>query len=329
MDAKTDTNALTTPGERLPAGLHNAIALWANKSTRPTSARRRDLLRDKTRAVTSFFEYVQRPVQLATALDVAAWQAHLEGQGLAASTVYARCSRVSSFYRWAMDSAELGEHIHHNPVDLARPPAPRAYQNDSAKALDVQDAAELLAVTRDAAEHGVVGKRDHAILLLFFATGLRRSEVLRLRWRDVKLNGTVQLRARVKGGDYRWRAVDDTRVRDAILDYLRASGRLQGMTPDSPLWTSHDRSGLHVGHQLTGHAYAARLKKYAVLAGIGDVHIHMTRHTVARMVGEDDGVKAAQEILGHRHESTTRVYLDTIRVQKDRHSTRILDALDA
>lgn len=325
-----DTNALTRTSETLPAGLQNAITLWADATTDATSRRRADLLRDKRRCATLFFSSVQKPVQLVTALDVKAWQAELEDAGLAPATVYAMVSRVSSFYKWALQDATLAERLHHNPVDLARPKAPKAYQNESAKALDIQDAAELLSIVRDASQHSIVGKRDLAITLLFFATGMRRSEVIRLRWRDVKINGTIRIRARVKGGDYREREVADKRCKDALLDYLRASGRLDKMTPDAPLWVAHDRAGNYTGHQLTGHAYAKRLKRYGVLAGIGDdIHIHQTRHTVAHIVGEQSGVKAAQEVLGHRHESTTRVYLDTITVQKDTTSTDILNALDA
>jgi len=320
-----DTTAITTRRELTPA-LHTAIALWADAATDAASARRLDLLRDKTRVVTTFFEHVQKPVQFVTPLDVKEWQAHLENRGLAPSTVYACVSRVSSFYRWALDNPELAEHIRANPVDLARPKAPKAYQNESAKALDAADAAELLRVVRSG--RSIVHKRDYAILLLFFSTGLRRSEVIRLRWRDIHINGGIRIRAKVKGGDYRERAVDDVRVRDAILEYLRASGRLDRMEPDAPLWTAHDRTGLNTGTPLSGHAFAKRLKRYGVLAGIGDdIHIHQTRHTVAHLVGETDGVKEVQELLGHRHEATTRVYLDTITVQKDKHSTSLLDAL--
>jgi len=104
--------------------LQNAIALWADARTDPESARRRDLLRDKTKAVRDFFAYTDKHPAQVTALDVKAWQAELESRSLSAAIVYARLSRVSSFYEWAMSDPDLCQEIPRNPVHLARPKAP-------------------------------------------------------------------------------------------------------------------------------------------------------------------------------------------------------------
>jgi integrase len=151
----------------------------------------------------------------------------------------------------------------------------------------------------------------------------------RLRCRDVKINDTVTVTARVKGGDYVGREIADPRVKDAVLDYLKVSGRLGTMDAETPLWTSHDRTRLHVGEQLTGHAFAKRIKMYARWAGIGDIHLHQTRHTFARWVSESTGsIIETQDALGHRHAATTRVYVQRVAIKRDRHSTLILDRLD-
>ena len=313
----------------LPPALQNAVDLWANATTDADSHRRADLVRMKTRSVGAFFSFVGVEPGRVTPLDVHRWQAHLEDQGLSAATVYARVSRVSSWYRWALEDAALSEVIHHNPVALARPKAPKAYQTESTKALSTEDAGALLATVKAHAARSLVGKRDYALQLFYFATGMRRAEVIGLRWQDVRINGTVTLTGKIKGGRYRERQVDDTRVRDALLDYLKASGRLDTMTPDAPLWTAHDRTGKNTGTPLSSHAFAKNLKKYARWANIGDIHLHQTRHTVARLVAERDGIGAAREILDHEHESTTRVYVDRITTKKDKHSRDILDTLGA
>jgi integrase len=136
------------------------------------------------------------------------------------------------------------------------------------------------------------------------------------------------IRSRVKGGDYLGREVSDPRVREALLDYLTASGRLGVLSNDGPLWTRHDRAG-RPGAPLTSHAFALNLKRYARDAGIGNVHLHQTRHTFARMVAEDTGsIIATQDALGHRHVATTRVYVQRIAVRRDSHSGRILGRLE-
>ena len=145
--------------------LHNAITLWADATTAPASARRGDLLRDKTAMVGAFFGYTGKPPELVTEIDVKAWQAELEGRGLAASTVYGYLSRLSSFYEWALQDPALAQRIGRNPVRLARPKVPPAYQAESTQALTDDELRELLRVVKRRADAGdVVGKRDYAML---------------------------------------------------------------------------------------------------------------------------------------------------------------------
>lgn len=306
--------------------LANAVALWADARTDPASARRLDLLRDKQRAVGGFFQWVGKPPDQVSPLDVKSWQAELEARGLAHSTTYCMVSRVSSFYRWAMSDPDLAERIKRKPVDLARPKAPRAYQSESCKSLDDDEAQALLGVVRGKAQFDVVGKRDYALLLLYLGVGLRRCEVLQLRWGDVRLNGTLTLTTRVKGGERLTLEVNDQAVRDALVDYLKASGRWGDLGPDDPLWTSHDRANARPGAPLTGHALARNLKRYAAKVGLEDFHLHQLRHTFARLVGDASGsLGDVQEALGHKNRSTTRV--QAVGVRKDKFSSAVLGRL--
>ena len=124
----------------------NAIKLWADSSTLPDSARREALLRDKQRAVASFFTYTKKHPGEITPLDVKAWQAFLEEKGLKQTTIYVRNSFLSSFYEWAMRDPELGSLIGRNPVSQARPRAPKAYQTESVKSLSDEELGNLIAV---------------------------------------------------------------------------------------------------------------------------------------------------------------------------------------
>ena len=321
------TTQVIKPSPLSPA-LLAAIDLWADARTDASSPRRADLIRDKTRAVSDFFSWTGKAPDQVTALDVKAWQAELERRELAASTIYGLISRVSSFYTWAMADPDLAERINRNPVKLARPKAPKAYQSESCKALDDAEVIALLEVVRGKASFDdVVGKRDYALLLFYLATGMRRREVIGLRWKDIKVNGGLVLTGRVKGGDYRSREVADARVAKALISYLKAAGRWGNLQADDPLWTRHDSAG-NPGEPLTSHAFAANLKRYAAKVGIERIHLHQLRHTYARMVSEDTGsMIETQDALGHSNLGTTRVYVQAVAVKKDRHSNGILDRL--
>lgn len=297
------------------------VSLWADHVTDPSSPRRFDLLRDKSTAILDFLAFIEKAPDQATPLDVKQWQADLEDQGLAPATVYARISRVSSFYNWAIDNDQL----QHNPVDLARPKAPQAYQTEKTQALADLDVQLLLDIVRARAnDNNIVAKRDYALLLFYLTTGMRRREVIQLRWGDLRIGDGLVLTTEVKGGEYLSREVREPQVKESLLAYLQASGRLAEMEADSPLWTAHDRSGQHTGKPLTSHGFVKNLKKYARLAGIGAIHLHQTRHTYARIVAEETGsIIETQDALGHKNAATTKVYVQRIAVKKDKHSRQV------
>lgn len=176
---------------------------------------------------------------------------------------------------------------------------------------------------------GPTAKRDFAMLLLYLATGMRRSEVIGLRGRDLSFeDDEIIIRCRVKGGDNQNRALDSRRFRAALLDYLRGSRRLHVLRDDGPLWTRHDRAG-EPGEPLSSWSFVENLKRYAEEAVIGNFHLHRPRHTYARIVAERTGsLSETQEALGHRHAVTTRLYVDSVAKKKDKHSRYVLEALD-
>lgn len=315
-------------GEFLPA-LSGAIQLWAEGST-SAGDRYRDLVRDKRLVVENFFRLSGKHPAEVKPRDVREWREALEARGLKPNTVYAQVSRLSSFYRWAMKDPALSNYIKTNPALLARPRRPHPYQTGSTKSLTDEEMNRLLASVKSKADDGsVVAKRDYALLLLYFLTGLRRAELISLRGADVALkeNGLV-MKYRRKGGKYGARELLDTAAVRALAEYLRASDRMNVTESDRPLWTRHDRAG-RAGAPLSSHSFVKNLKGYAAAAGIKHIHLHQTRHTFARIYSEDAGsMTETQEALDHEHVGTTRAYVQTIAMKKDKSSGSIRSRID-
>ncbi len=220
------------------------ILAWADTKTDSTSSRRSDLIRDKVRAVVEFFSFSGKSSEQVTPGDVKLWQAELERKSLAPSTIYAKISKVSSFFEWMMKDDDLSERIKKNPVTLARPRAPKAYQSESTKSLTDEELISLLRCVKESADSGsIAGKRDYAISIHFVLTGRRRSEVISLRWGDLRINDVMEISYRVKGSTIETRLVREPAIRDSMLRYLNASDRLENIKPEDPLWTRHDRAG--------------------------------------------------------------------------------------
>lgn len=349
-----DANSLISIGSMFNAlDVLTAVNIWSTATTNPSSPRLRDILRDKINAVMTFFDFCNKPPVLVTPEDVHAYKMAFEENGLQPSTIYTRLVHVSSFYSWAMQLPQLAEIIRVNPIRMAGLKQPRANSGTKTKTLSNEQVKALLDVVRGraeatpAAEAGdrererwIVAKRDLAILLFFLYTGMRRREVIQLRWSDITFGskGTLTLRTHVKTGRVRVRRIEQPGVDRALKDYLVASGRLTQMNNDAPLWVAHDRGQAQRGtaqrnastrgraskrinqeRALTSHAYYKNLRSYAEEAGIAHINPHQTRHTYAGWVGEASGsMSDVQEALGHRDLATTRIYLEQITVEPDR-----------
>jgi integrase len=324
---------LIPANDALSVALTNALRLWSEAATASSTERRDELLNYKRKAVESFFNFAgMRPADVSP-LDVERWRKHLErarpdGQGLSPSTVYVRVCFLSSFFEWAMRDPTLRVYITSNPARLALPKAPKAYQTESVKAWTDEQLQDIVEAVRAKAAAGkIVGKRDYALLLFYLVTGMRRQEVISLRGGDIKINDFITLTGKVKGGDYVGREVRDPLLKEALTDYLESCGRSGVLKTDGPLWTRHDRAG-RPGAALSSHAFVKNLKRYAREAGVGDVHLHQTRHSFARIISEETGsITDTQDALGHRNSATTRVYVQRIAIKLDKHSGHITSRL--
>jgi integrase len=295
-----------------------------------STQRRDELLKYKQKVVDAFFAFTGKHPSEISPLDVEQWREHLKSQGLKPTTIYTRICFLSSFFEWALRTPVLKEQITRNPVRLAMPKAPKPYQTESTKSWTDDELQQIVEVVRGKSETGdIVGKRDYALLLFYVITGMRRQEVIGLRGRNLKMaDDSLVITSKVKGGDYVGREVRDESLRAALLDYLSACNRMIVLKTDGPLWTRHDRAG-KPGAGLSSHSFVKNLKQYARQAGVGEVHLHQTRHSYARIIAEESSsITDTQDALGHRNAATTRIYVQRIAVKKDKYSERIIKRIN-
>lgn len=321
---------LSAPGEQGDAvALRNAIRVWADGTTNKLAHNPVALVRDKRTAVESFFQMAGKsPVQV-DVTDVETWRRRMEEQGLKPNTVYTRVSLLASFFQWLMRDPVLGQHLRQNPVRPAMPKRQQSYQTEATKAYTDEEMNALLSAVKAEAEGGSVkAKRDYALLLIYFFSGLRRREVISLRGKDVEIKAEgMVLHYRRKGGRYQGRELLESSSVGALVAYLEASGRADVLGSERPLWTRHDRAG-RTGAPLCSHAFAKNLKAYGDKAGVKSARIHRTRHTFGRLVAEQTGsLIETQDALDHANLSTTRVYVERIVVKKDKYSKGIAERI--
>jgi|LSQX01.2.fsa_nt_gb integrase/recombinase XerD len=150
---------------------------------------------------------------------------------------------------------------------------------------------------------GLLGKRDQAIIELFYATGMRVTELISLKRNDINLDHQI-LKCTGKGNKERWIPFND-RSHIVLMDYL------QYIRPK--LIKKEDSNRLFLnnhGRPITRQAIFYMIKDYAQKSGIKKkVTPHTLRHTLATHLIENGAdLRTVQEILGHSDISTTQMY---------------------
>ena len=150
---------------------------------------------------------------------------------------------------------------------------------------------------------GPLGRRDQAILELFYASGLRLSELVGLDLDDVNVSGRV---VRVLGKGRKERIVPFGRsAAEALRRYLDdARPGLAGARGGDALFLNHR------GGRLSARSVARRISRWVLAAGLPrHVHPHVLRHSFAtHLLCNGADLRGIQELLGHASLSTTQRY---------------------
>ena len=242
------------------------------------------------------------PLARVTTPDMRAFLAHLRGQGVGSRTMARKLSAVKSFYRWL---AEL-EGFEPTAVMMARAPKfqkklPRPLAEDAAKAMI--DTVEMQAAD------SWIGARDAAVVTLLYGCGLRISEALGLRGRDLPLGESLRIVG--KGGKERIVPVLPI-ARRALDTYLRLCP--YDPEPDAPVFRGK-RGGALNPRLIQKVTEAARLQ----LGLPATATLHAMRHSFAtHLLAAGGDLRAIQELLGHASLSTTQAYtsVDEVHLMK-------------
>ena len=323
--------------------LQTSIERWTRATTDQTLTRAKDINRDKTRVVQSFFALVEKQPDEINSQDVLKWQRNLKERDLSERYIYASLSHLSSYFEW-LRKTELAPFLKINPVQSAMPKPPKKYNSPKAKSLTDGELTNLWRYVEKQAENdeNLIAVRDYSIFRFFTATGMRREEVIDLGADDVRIeDDQILIHTRVKGGNYEWRTINDEEVKAALERYLRLAKRKSTVGQKGrALWIRFDRAAeaAAIDHRidhplgdeprLCSHSFDRQVKKYATAAGIGHFHIHQFRHTFARIVAEESGsIIETQEALGHKDIQTTQIYINRIKFKKDKHSRSVRDRI--
>ena len=216
-------------------------------------------------------------------------------------------SSLRRFYAWAVRESLLTE----NPLSgLDTPRLPRSLPKSFGEA----DVEALLAATEG---DDVLAQRDKALLEVLYATGLRVSELVSLRLRQLNRDAGV-VRVMGKGGKERLVPLGEMALQ--ALDRYLTSARLTMLAQHSSDYVFVSARGKPITRQACWYL----IKRRARQAGLVQLPSpHGLRHAFAtHLINHGADLRVVQLLLGHADISTTQIYTHVARERlKQLHAT--------
>jgi integrase/recombinase XerD len=242
--------------------------------------------------------------------DLFSGQSSPSGKPMSARAVANVSSCLRRFFAFLAQDGQLD----HDPAaSLERPRCPHRSVGD---VLSVPEVARLLAAAAARAA-SPTGARDHALIELLYATGLRRNEALGLDLSDLERD-TREVVVRHGKGDKSRRVPLTRSAFEVVADYLQyARPGLAKAHADSSraLFLSFS------GRRLDAMSLARVLRELAQAAGLERrLSPHVLRRSFAtHLLQGGASLRAIQLLLGHGALSTTAFYLklDTAELRKE------------
>lgn len=225
--------------------------------------------------------------------ELAAFLGDRKTNGLNAASLRITTVHLKVFFRWLVMKDKL-------EMDPAEPLlAPRPDQTLP----ETLHASELVQLMESIDPSLPLGRRDLAILELFYSSGLRLSELCKARLETMDFEEGF-LRVTGKGGKTRIVRVGN-KAREAISNYL-ANERPGLVTKKT---SSHIFISVR-GTALSPDRVRQIVKERAKFAGIDqNIYPHLLRHSFATHLLEGGAdLRVIQELLGHADISTTQIY---------------------
>ncbi len=229
--------------------------------------------------------------------DVSGWMQHLREHGVQSRSVARKLSCVRGFYRWLL----MDKRVTRDPtVNIESPASWKVLP----KSLAESEVVEMLSTTGFRAsvdDASAAALRDHAMLELLYAGGLRVGEIVALRQEDLRLE-TASVQVRGKGDKERIVPIGASAVR-ALEAYVQR-GRLELMRGAKQASIQRALFLSVRGRPLTTQSVWQMVRKVN-----SNASPHKLRHSCAtHMVEHGADLRTVQTLLGHADIATTQVY---------------------
>lgn len=245
--------------------------------------------------LTQFQEYfalnfATQSINQATGKQIKTWVVSLSSQKIAARSINRKLAALRSFYKFLQQRAIISV----NPVDAI---SSLKTKKRVPYFVDERGMEQIQEVEFD---NDFEGSRNRLIIELFYATGIRLSELVSLKLQDVDC---VQQQIKVMGKRRKERIVPlHSEMLPVLRVYLNHRNEIQ--TSEKTLFVT--AKGAKLYNKLVYRVVVAALSKVTT---IDKRSPHVLRHTCAtHLLNNGADLLAVKEILGHNSLAATQVY---------------------
>ncbi|MFW6347589.1 MAG: site-specific tyrosine recombinase/integron integrase [Cyclonatronaceae bacterium] len=234
-----------------------------------------------------------------TRFTIRAWMGHLSDAGMAKSTIGRKISCLKSFFKYTFARGITEE----NPAARVSVPKKEKRLPTSIQQADISRMFDLMPSETD------WDVQNRAIMELFYATGIRLSELVSINVRDVNMSSDF-IRIMGKGSKERYVPYGGS-AREVLLQWIRL--RRKYIATDAP---EADKSALFLsksGRRIYTVAVQRMVRKCINrVMHTGKKSPHVLRHSFAtHMMNKGADIRVIKELLGHAALTSTQIYVHT------------------
>ena len=225
-------------------------------------------------------------------VSMRSWMAKNRKLGKSSRSIARQLSSVKSFYKWFAKKRGI------DPTMVLITKAPK-FQKKIPRALSQETAQEISSSVDLTDNKPWIIARDTAVILLLYGCGLRISEALSLKYREMPLTDTLK----IKGKGEKFRVIPVLQIAsDAVENYLN-------LLPFTLNSNDNIFRGVR-GGSLNPRSIQLVMKLIRERLGIAaNATPHSLRHSFAtHLLTSGADLRSIQELLGHASLSTTQIY---------------------
>lgn len=257
-------------------------------------------------------------IKAVTIFDVEDYVVGLIERGLASTTIHRKITSLSTLYKWLLryqDNTKDITLIKYNPFGSVKDIKP-TLTCEEAEFLTRDEAATMI---KKLGTENLIDLRDKTIIGLAIITGLRKSEIINIKLKDITSILDYDVIKVVRKRNKKGVVKINSHVKSLIMEYIKRTSRDINTDKEDYLFKGHSLNKHQCKEKLNSATLNKILRKQCVKFNINKkLRVHSLRHTAITIaIQKGASLEKVKEFAGHESAFTTARYIHSINKLQD------------